>query len=363
MSALRNAGAPRLIEFTGERCIPWMPEPRIVYEHMHRYLWAAGIVRGRRVLELGSGEGFGAAILARTAAEVVGIDIDERTVDHSQVNYARPGVSFRLGDARNLEMFEADTFGAVVAFEVIEHFAEQEQALAEISRVLTPEGVVVMSTPDRRVYSEASGYDNPFHVRELSLDEFSALIGSRFRHQRIWGQRLIAGSHIAEVNRASDADEPIATGPSDFFVERAGEEWREASMAAPTYLLVLASESLLPAVPSPSTLADPKLEFVTSMEEELAAARENVSERDALIRQLQAEVDALRAQLAEERASAQESLQRVEESLSLLQQSVSFQLIQHLSVRVYDVIGKDSLPARLLQATLRLVGRLFLGKG
>src|SRR5437588_11224917 len=101
----RNAGAPRLIEFTGERCIPWAQEPRTVYEHMHRYLWVAGIVRGRRVLEVGSGEGFGAAILALAGAEVVGIDIDERTVEHSQVNYGRLGVSFRLGDARDLEMF------------------------------------------------------------------------------------------------------------------------------------------------------------------------------------------------------------------------------------------------------------------
>jgi O-antigen biosynthesis protein len=59
--------ASRLIEWTGERCVPWVPSPQLVYEHFHRYLWAASLVGDRRVLDLASGEGFDAAILARTA--------------------------------------------------------------------------------------------------------------------------------------------------------------------------------------------------------------------------------------------------------------------------------------------------------
>ncbi|MHB8233657.1 MAG: hypothetical protein ACYDHT_03295, partial [Solirubrobacteraceae bacterium] len=79
MTLDRRAGAPRLIEWTGERCVPWAPDVQVVYEHMHRYLWAAQLVQGKRVLDLGSGEGFGAAILGDTATQVVGVDVDERT--------------------------------------------------------------------------------------------------------------------------------------------------------------------------------------------------------------------------------------------------------------------------------------------
>lgn len=87
VSFRRRAGAPRLIEWTGERCVPWTPDVQVVYEHVHRYLWAADLVVGRRVLDLGSGEGFGAALLADAAEHVVGIDIDELTVEHSRLNY------------------------------------------------------------------------------------------------------------------------------------------------------------------------------------------------------------------------------------------------------------------------------------
>ena len=355
----RHHGAPRLIEWTGERCLPWAPDASVVYEHMHRYLWAAEIVGGRRVLEVGSGEGFGAAILAGTAAEVVGIDIDELTVEHSQVNYAQPGISFQLGDARDLKMFEPDSFGAVVAFEVIEHFAEQEQALAEIARVLARDGVLLISTPDRRIYSEAPAFDNPFHVRELNLDEFDALIASRFRHRGIWGQQRIAGSQIARLDQHRDAGAPSAGAHADFFIERVGDEWRAVAPAKPTYLLAVASQSRLDVVVPTSTLADPKLELVRTMEDEVVALRDNVSDRDALVRQLQAEITSLNASLADTR----QALAGVERSLLGIEQSVSYQLVEKLRARVYGVIGRESVPARMLQAMLRRIGRIFLRTG
>ncbi len=97
MTSRHRAGAPRLIEWTGERCVPWSPDVQVVYEHLHRYLWAAQLVEGRRVLDLASGEGFGAAILAESAASVIGIDTDQRTVDHSQLNYGGGQIEFRHG--------------------------------------------------------------------------------------------------------------------------------------------------------------------------------------------------------------------------------------------------------------------------
>src|SRR5205807_236795 len=97
-----RAGAPRLIEWTGERCVPWAPDIQVVYEHFHRYAWAANLLKGRRVLDLASGEGFGAAILAEQAESVVGIEIDEQTVAHSRLNYRGDTVEFELGDALDL---------------------------------------------------------------------------------------------------------------------------------------------------------------------------------------------------------------------------------------------------------------------
>src|SRR5580658_10192696 len=150
MSVNRRAAAPRLIDWTGERCVPWAPDVQVVYEHFHRYLWAASVVAGRRVLDLGSGEGFGSAILAGSARHVVGVEIDERTVEHSTLNYAAPNLEFHVGSALDLSDYETGSFGAVVAFEIVEHVDDQEKMLAEVARVLADDGVLVMSTPDRR---------------------------------------------------------------------------------------------------------------------------------------------------------------------------------------------------------------------
>ena len=161
------------------------------------------------MLDLGSGEGFGAAILAESAEHVLGVDIDERTVEHSRLNYAAPNLEFQLGTALDLSRHETGAFGAVVAFEIIEHVREQEQVLTEIARVLDDDGILVISTPDRRLYSEVSGNPNPFHERELGLEEFIELLENHFSNVASWGQRTVTGSHMNLLSRASNEGEGL----------------------------------------------------------------------------------------------------------------------------------------------------------
>ena len=72
-----------MIEWTGERYVPGMEGAEIGYEHLHRYAFATQFVRNKRVLDLASGEGYGSNLLAKTAKQVVGIDIDEQAVRHA----------------------------------------------------------------------------------------------------------------------------------------------------------------------------------------------------------------------------------------------------------------------------------------
>jgi O-antigen biosynthesis protein len=397
VSPARRAGAPRLIEWTGERCVPWAPDVQVVYEHYHRYLWAGSVVAGRRVLDLGSGEGFGAAILADTATHVVGVDIDERTVEHSQLNYAAENLEFSVGSALDLSAYGDGTFGAVVAFEIIEHVRDQERVLAEIARVLTDDGILVISTPDRRIYSEASGQSNPFHERELGYDEFLELLGQELNHVSVWGQRTITGSHLRTLNRhASDTSAPDA---ADFYLERAGEEWRIAGDPAALYLVALASKVPLPAQGDSSTLADCGLELMRLKERDAVIARsdrdgiartleqeraqrvrglreltarmhEEVGQRDTDIERAQEDVIALRADLV---ASAAETVAREQETASVeaelaaarqlnlrTEESVTWQTFQKVSGRLYGTIGEDSLLARSIRLSLRLAGRVLV---
>jgi cyclopropane fatty-acyl-phospholipid synthase-like methyltransferase len=72
-----------MLEWTGERYLPWIKDFQMHYEHLHRYAFAAQLVKGKRVLDLACGEGYGSNMLAQEAESVIGLDIDEKVVYHA----------------------------------------------------------------------------------------------------------------------------------------------------------------------------------------------------------------------------------------------------------------------------------------
>lgn len=81
-----------LIDWTGERYVPWVDlgTPEIHYEHLHRYFFASQFVEGKKVLDMASGEGYGCAIIAEKASEVIGVELDEKAVRHAASRYPLP---------------------------------------------------------------------------------------------------------------------------------------------------------------------------------------------------------------------------------------------------------------------------------
>ena len=119
------------LEFTGERFTP-ESEREIWYEHLHRYVLAAGLVDGLTVLDAASGEGYGTDLLARNASRVVGVDVSDEAVEHARNRYGakQPGkLEFHRADVTDLP-FENDSFDAVVSFETLEHLEPQSAMLA-----------------------------------------------------------------------------------------------------------------------------------------------------------------------------------------------------------------------------------------
>src|SRR5687767_5651358 len=164
-----------MLQWTGERFLPWLrgAGAAIHYEHLQRYEWARHLVRGKRVLDLGCGEGYGAFLLARDAREVVGVDIDADTIVHARNRYGslRRKLTFIEGALTEVPA-DQRTFDVVVCFEALEHITEHDRMFAEVRRVLAEGGVLVVSTPNRRAYSDQTGHSNPFHFRELYFDDF-----------------------------------------------------------------------------------------------------------------------------------------------------------------------------------------------
>jgi GT2 family glycosyltransferase/SAM-dependent methyltransferase/glycosyltransferase involved in cell wall biosynthesis len=352
---LRRAGAPRLIDWTGERCVPWMPDIQVLYEHYHRYLWARSLVAGRRVLDLGSGEGFGAALIARGAQSVLGIDIDERAVKHAELNYASDSLSFAFGSAQALGEVAGGSFDVVVAFEVIEHIAEQEEVLAEVKRVLTPDGMLILSTPDRAAYREAREEPNPFHERELDQSELRTLLGG-FANVELLGQHAMAGSRIEALVGGQQ-------GPSlDVAIERSGDSWEEAASPRPLYLIAVASDGELPEPPRGSTLADYAIEIRHELSGELARAKSEVDAGREDVERARGEVARLVDVLASEREQARKQdaeLQLARQELARFNASIFWRAFQRMRRKVYSLLGgADSLPGRALRKGTALLARI-----
>lgn len=187
------------MEWTGERFIPGIGTAELAYEHFSRYLFALRLVEGQRVLDVGSGEGYGAYLMAEMARSVTGVDISESAVEYARGRYIKENLRFAVSSET---AFPLDgPFDRITCFEVIEHLSEEHQhaLLSEMSRTLDGEGVALISTPNKAIYNEldhASSPSNSFHLREMSFDQFNQLLRNYFDGILWFGQQMISGNCV-----------------------------------------------------------------------------------------------------------------------------------------------------------------------
>jgi O-antigen biosynthesis protein len=266
-------GDGQTLEWTGERYVPQIAG-NIKLEHVHRYLLACTLAKGRRVLDIACGEGYGSDLLARDAVHVVGVDIAPDVVQHARRRYPRHNLAFAAGDCAAIPLADRSV-DLVVSFETLEHHARHADMLREIRRVLRPGGFLVISSPDRRTYSDIPGYQNPFHVRELYREEFEALLAAQFRCARVYGQRVGGGSLVAPLE-ASERSPFVSFDAANRAHERAH------GIKAPVYFIAIAGDDEVPELPSGVLDGG---EFVWS-EDHLQAMREAVEPHRAEIDRL-----------------------------------------------------------------------------
>ena len=162
-----------MVEFTGERVIPGQVNDDLWSEHVARYAFARRYAQGKRVLDAGCGTGYGSAELAQSAAEVTGVDIAADAIEYASANYPIADLRF-IESSCTAVPCPAESFDLVVAFEVIEHLTDYRVFLDECARVLTRQGLLIVSSPNKRYYAEtrsATG-PNPFHEHEFEAGEF-----------------------------------------------------------------------------------------------------------------------------------------------------------------------------------------------
>ena len=337
-AAFRFPTPPASMEATGERYVSWLVGD-IQSEHYHRYLFALRFCAGRDVLDVASGEGYGSALLGQTAHSVIGVDVDAASVDFANTHYLSDRVSFRRGDATALPIADASV-DVVVSFETIEHLADHAAFLSEIRRVLRPCGVLVISSPDKTIYSDAAQHENRYHLKELHRAEFLTLLRGTFPQVVLLEQRAVHGSVILRAPETGGGAE------IEGFDTRDGTLFeRTAGVPAAPYLVAVCALDKAPAVPD-SVMNTPRL--LWHMEEMRQRAEEA---RDSLARDLRLVREA-RDSLARDLRLVREDMTRQLETVLL---STSWRVTAPLRTVMTRMPGTARFARRGLKAAWWLV--------
>jgi SAM-dependent methyltransferase len=309
------------MEFTGERFIPGT-RGEIWVEHWHRYHFAARWAKGLAVLDVACGEGYGSALLARHAAKVTGVDLSPDAIAHARGEYsAVSNLEFLAASCTQMPLPDT-AFDVVVSFETLEHIGTQEEFLAEVARVLKPDGVLVLSCPNKVEYSDKRGFTNEFHVKELYREELAALVGRHFAASAWWGQRPSFFSVITPEGRAPAAAEFIEVAETQ--PGKAGAE-----LANPLYFILVAGRTPAAIARAPSALSVlsdrdewARLDYEKVMRDLGGTAKERdyaeklVDERDKSIEFMTRDIEAWKRQKAADDARFEQARDGFERTLA-----------------------------------------------
>jgi SAM-dependent methyltransferase len=152
------------------------------------YYHAFSYVRNKSVLDAGCGVGYGTAELAKQANCIVGVDLCRNTVRRAKMRWKSENLDFVVADCSWLP-FREGIFDVVTCFEVIEHLTAQETFIADVKKVLSEGGILILSTPKL--------YGGSYHVHEFTPSELQALLSRHFQQVKLGVKMTIDPSYLS----------------------------------------------------------------------------------------------------------------------------------------------------------------------
>jgi GT2 family glycosyltransferase/ubiquinone/menaquinone biosynthesis C-methylase UbiE/glycosyltransferase involved in cell wall biosynthesis len=300
------------MEFTGERFVPGTAG-RMKLEHLQRYALCRGLVRGKRVLDIATGEGYGAAMLCGSASRVIGVDVAADAILHARAKYRAANVHFVVGACEAIPL-AAGSIDVIVSFETIEHLVDHDAMMREFRRVLAPGGLAIISSPEKHTYAERKT-PNPFHRRELTLAEFEALVRAHFSAVRLWGQRVAVGSFSYPLGA------PASAGTTFAAMTIVGDELQDAVgvLPSPEYCLALCANGDLPDVRLDSVSLEPDDDFYATLAKSIRAY-------DATVQGMSKEMLAVRESFGTQLAAKDTQIAGQQALVEIVYRSRSWQL-------------------------------------
>ena len=345
------------MKFTGERFIPQSNEDAEIYiEHYHRYLAVKSLVKDKVVLDAACGAGYGSFILSSEAQKVIGIDISEEAIEYARKQYQKDNLIYLVNSIEKIEL-EDHSVDVIVSFETIEHVDEelQHRFLKQIKRVLKKDGLLIMSTPDREIYSQLVNYQNEYHIKEFTKVEYEQFLKSYFAHIHLFTQGFKVTSVINDQTRS-----PLLTNISDASI-------KDDYSIDEKYLIAICSDNaeLVEEINFNSIVLESGKKYNTQIRRILDLQIE-VEERNTHLQKLDAEIERLTQVLSikdlqlkelevkceslvekynsldEESCKSNEEFQKVCNRLNHMEQSLSWRLVSKVNHGIDKLIPFNS---------------------
>lgn len=218
------------INFTGEFFVPGKSGERIELDHLERYRFACQYAKGKSILDIACGFGYsGPLFIDAGATTYEGVDINPQLVANANSIYGSGCIKYRNGD---IISYDSDRqFDVISCFETIEHVADYCGALTNLHRLLKPDGVLLISSPNRIVTSPnakklSDKPSNPYHTQEFTIEELRFELGSigfSVETGNIFGQRqqcLIKNKFLSTLHDRIFGDPCVTTSPKVSLIQK-----------------------------------------------------------------------------------------------------------------------------------------------
>ncbi len=165
--------------------------------HLKAYEEVAERACNKKVLEIGCNTGYGTKLVSNVCRRIVGVDLSLNALKVASARYAGENIDYLLIDGLKLPFADGE-FDLIISFQVIEHISNYETYLSELKRVLSPNGMVIFTTPNARLRLDPGMRPwNEFHVREFIAEELGQLLRDWFCQVEIQG--LSASEEVYNV--------------------------------------------------------------------------------------------------------------------------------------------------------------------
>ncbi len=175
--------------------------------HLKAYDFTKRYIKGKLVLDVGCGTGYGDLYLSKHASKIIGIDISKKLVKFLKRNFQDENLEFKHVNrdwVKKRLPFKSDYFDVCVSFQVLEHINPIHilNFLEEIKRVLKHQGILILSTPNSktRLLPFQKPW-NPQHCKEYNFNELKKILEMVFDHFNIYCLKGDPEIQTIELNR------------------------------------------------------------------------------------------------------------------------------------------------------------------